>query len=326
MTWVFGIDAAFSRIPRVAFEEMARWPMPVVVFMQNLWTGGYANNAALQAVAEANLRDAEDSGLAVAGYANASPWFPPSQCLLETVHNAGAVWPRLVVVAEDVEIKDEQGNVLTEAQVRDFGDLLVQAGKKAPVYTARWYWRDLLGDPQWSWVKARGLHNAWYDSDQDIDFPANPYGPWAPEDLVGEQHQGTTEWTVAGATFAVDLNVFWLEFFQPKEEEDMKLLQGVPSGEVYVVGESGRRYIDDPPEQAAYAAVGWEVTQVPDAQLAAIPRVGEVMKAAVDKSIKDALAALPVTTGASKADILQAALSVTAAVKAMFNAAKISTS
>lgn len=62
----------------------------------------------------------------------------------------------------------------------------------------------------------------------------------------------------------------WLDVPLP-EEDDMKLLNGDPSGRVFVVGESGKRYIDDDAEVAGYTAAGYGLVTVPDAQIDNIP-------------------------------------------------------
>ena len=59
----------------------------------------------------------------------------------------------------------------------------------------------------------------------------------------------------------------------PDAPAPMRILIGQPSGRHFVLGEGGRRYIDDPAEARAYVAAGWSWRTVPDAELNAIPDV-----------------------------------------------------
>jgi hypothetical protein len=57
----------------------------------------------------------------------------------------------------------------------------------------------------------------------------------------------------------------------PQEEDTMKLIRAQPSGRVFVIGESGRRYIDDIPEWEAYQAAGYGLVDIPDGWADNIP-------------------------------------------------------
>lgn len=59
------------------------------------------------------------------------------------------------------------------------------------------------------------------------------------------------------------------------KEEPMKLVRAIPSGKVYVLGEVGKRWIDDGEELGAYFAAGYDpvIVDITDFQAAAIPNV-----------------------------------------------------
>jgi len=208
-----GLDVSFSAVSldwcRARYAEGWR------ALVQNLWTGGYAGNDGLRAVARNNLANAKAAGLRVAAYANASPaaWWPIAVQMQEIRRNAGDMWPHLEGVAVDVEIPG-----ITLARVLELADAINAAGQRADVlYTARWFWTGHMGDSKDARWRRFKLWNAYYDGDPDIDFASAPYGPWAASDLVGEQYQGTTQ--LGGAS--VDLNTFLTTFLQPQEEDEM---------------------------------------------------------------------------------------------------------
>ncbi len=205
--WVPGVDVAFSRVSRQWCRD--RRAEGCRVFVQDLWTGGYENNTQLHKVATANLDNAQAEGLIIAGYCNASPWFPAETSVFESRMHAGHMWDALDVVVCDVEI-----NGLTEQQVKDTCTRLEDFGKKVPIYSAAWFWHS-MGNPQWPWLNDHKLWEANYDEDPDIDFGHRRFGPWELADVMGEQYQGTTN--IDGVD--VDLNVFDLSYF---EEGDME--------------------------------------------------------------------------------------------------------
>jgi len=222
-TWTYGADASFSRVTRPDFRNL-RDNYGVRVFSQCLWPGGYEDLPGIRAVAEANLSDALAEGIVVSGYACTSPfygpvrWWPPSTSLAEAKLTAGSMWPQLTVVANDVEIRG-----VVEQDIAETSSLLLAEGKRVPIYTAKWFWDGVLGNPTWPWLLAFPLWNAYYDGDPDIDFLHAPYGPWDQSHVIGEQYQGTTP--IAGDDF--DLDFFDLDYFTliptpiPPQEDDM---------------------------------------------------------------------------------------------------------
>ena len=195
-----GLDISFSKPSQQWWEDRRAEGLEVMV--QNLWTGGFASNKGIKAVAATNLKRARAAGLIIAAYANASPpdWWSIKIQMDNIKANAGAEWPNLVDFAVDVEIP--RTNL---ARVTELSDALESEGKTADVlYTARWFWSGYMGnslDPRWlRW----DLWSAHYDWNPDIDFPSSSYGPWVLADLVGEQYTGTTN--IEGQS--IDLNNF----------------------------------------------------------------------------------------------------------------------
>ena len=160
-------------------------------------------------MAEANLEDFANAGFFIGGYINANPWYDIDVCLENARLNAGGMWDILTVVAVDVELDG-----IIEADIKDMCAAVRSAGKKDPIYSAAWFWRDRLGNPVWPWLKEHKIWEAYYDSDPDIDFLSRRFGPWELADVCGEQYQGTTK--IDGV--AVDLNLFDLSYWQ---ENDM---------------------------------------------------------------------------------------------------------
>lgn len=261
---VNGLDCSFSRIsPQWAQERLGEgWK----VFVQCLWTGGYLNNPAIRSVAELNLRDARDAGMIISGYINANPWFPASESIREAKKNAGATWHNLDVVFVDVEIPQT-----TLVQVRELCEALKADGKRVSIYSARWFWKGTLGNPTDPWLLEYPLWNAFYDNSPDIDFPANPYGPW--NSVIGEQYQNTTNL----GNVNVDLNVFEDSFFSgggsiPIQEDDMILLQA-PTRGIWILDASGVRGLQQA-EVDAYRRAGVPLKSCSDADIAAFAQAG----------------------------------------------------
>lgn len=208
MTWIKGLDVSFSRISKAWAEDRVTEGWHILV--QCLWTGGYQNNAGVRAVAEKNLRDAREAGMICAGYSNANPWFDAARSLAETKANAGTEWPNIKVVFVDVEIPQT-----TIQQVRELCEALRAEGKIVAIYSARWFWAGVFGNPQDKWLLDYPIWNAYYDGDPDVDFAKAPWGPWGEVAVVGEQYGGES---LDGVT--VDWNNFVLEFFKGTAEED----------------------------------------------------------------------------------------------------------
>lgn len=211
--WVPGLDVAFSRVSRDWCRR--RRAEGYCIFVQDLWTGGYANNERLRMVAASNLADAQAEDIIIAGYVNASPWFDAGISVEQAKLNAGSMWDALDVVACDVEITEL---LATEAQIKDTCDLLGRAGKRTPIYTACWFWNTHLGNPSWPWLREHKIWAAYWDRDPDIDWDQWRFGPWTIDDLCGQQYQGTTAIQSDGISVDVDLNVFDLGYFQEEEQ------------------------------------------------------------------------------------------------------------
>lgn len=210
--WGLVVDASGSRVTRPVFRQLKS--MGCQGFIQCLQTGGFSSfQTGVDRVAQPNLSDALDEELLIGGYLNSQPWRDPSVIHEDAISVAGPYWDLMQMVANDVEIHDPVPN---ETQIRGTQNLLESAGKRAPIYTAKWFWEGHLGNPKWSWLAGSKLWNAFYDGDPDVDFARFPYGPWTQASVVGEQYVGTTN--IGGAQF--DLNFFDLDYLQAQPEED----------------------------------------------------------------------------------------------------------
>ena len=193
-----GIDISFSQPPASWWK--AQFQAGYRVAVQDLWTGGYAGNDGLKAVAATNLRHAREAGFKIAAYANASPpdWWPLATQMAEIKANAGSEWANIDLVVVDVELAG-----ITMARVMELADALEAAGKQADVlYTGSWFWTGHMGNSTDSRWKRFKLWPAQYDGVADLSVRL--FGPWAATDVVGKQFAGTTELT----GYAVDLNEF----------------------------------------------------------------------------------------------------------------------
>lgn len=253
--WVKGVDLAFSRAKRPWWR--ARYQEGYRVCVQNLWTGGYGNNARIREVAEPNLADAQAEGFVIAGYGNANPWYPPDLCVSEITLNAGPMWNALRIVAEDVEIPD-----VTEMHIRGLCNALESEGKLVPFYSAAWFWKDTIGNPTWPWLKTHKVWEAYYDGDPDIDFLNRRFGPWELADVVGEQYQGTT--IIDGVD--VDLNVFDLGYWGGEDmDQEARDLIAALSGRVAsleAAAKGQRDYIRFKGRPEVYEVIGMELHHI----------------------------------------------------------------
>lgn len=223
-----GLDISFS-------EPSAQWwkdrrAEGYVVMVQNLWTGGFASNEGIKAVAANNLRRARLVGFRIAAYANASPpdWWPLKIQLDNIKLNAGAEWPNVKDVVIDAEIPG-----ITMARVMELADAVEGEGKVANVlYSAKWFWSGHMGnstDPRW---KRFRIWPADYDGDPTIDWP-RPFGPWQLADLIGKQYAGTTYINERdGRRIAVDLNTFRDSWLAPESEPEPPAEEEIDMGKI----------------------------------------------------------------------------------------------
>jgi hypothetical protein len=139
--WQKGLDVSTSRVsPQWCKNRYAEgWR----IFVQDIWTGGYKENAAIRAAAEPNLRAAREAGFVTAAYANANPWFSAQQSLTEAKVNAGAEWHHVDIVFVDVEI---EGTTLQHA--KDLCDAVEAEGKKVAFYSGKLVLGRLHGQPE----------------------------------------------------------------------------------------------------------------------------------------------------------------------------------
>lgn len=232
MAWVLGFDVSFSRLDRRWWSQLPSWgPLgPPRVLVQNLWPGGWAASDVLQAVAEANLRDARLAGMITAAYLVASPWYGADLALREARRRAGHEWRHLSALFVDVETLEWQGRTYFPSQDQTWEMLEACAATGLPVglYTGRWFWVGYYGDDARPWWRHWPLWNALYTPEPRTGDPG--YGPWRSQDVVGVQFQGGVN--MAGVE--VDVNVFREDFFRgaSKVRVPWRSHQGVEEKEV----------------------------------------------------------------------------------------------
>lgn len=203
---VQALDLSFSRAHYPWWR--ARRADGYQLAVQCLWTG-----ATTPAVANANLQDAADAGLAIAGYAT-----PIGLGAITALHAAKAaaadLWPRLAFLATDAEEDPETGQPLAPLfAIHDLTAATRRAGATPILYSRRSYWLAAYGDvpadaPVWT---------AEYNSGPRLDIIRYPWGQ-AP--TIGKQH--TANVTIDGVT--VDLNTFDAAYLGLAKEEPMEIV------------------------------------------------------------------------------------------------------
>lgn len=198
-----GLDLSFSATSRAWWAD--RRAEGFRVMSQCLWTGGV-----IPQVAHENLSNAKAERFIITGYTN-TKLAGGDVAIAKAKEAARDLWGSLYQVQVDVEIPG-----VREVDIYNAVVPLEGMGKRPCIYSANWFWKGVLGNPTWPWLKSYPLWNAYYDDDPDYDFWRAPYGPWDMGDLIGEQYTGTTR--LAGVD--VDLNEFKDSFF----EEDVMTL------------------------------------------------------------------------------------------------------
>lgn len=190
-----GLDLSFSRIPDVGWVERRRAEGIKVIF-QCVWTGGYASNEDVRAVAASNLSKIRAGGVIPAVYSNAAPWRTPDLWLSESLTNMGVATQYVKHVMVDVEITAyEEPRYPTPAAVREFIGMWESRGYRVCTYSADWYlgrWVTWLG-------KAADINfgrpyiPAQYDNSPALVTPRFSMGP-----LAGKQYRNSHD--VEGVT------------------------------------------------------------------------------------------------------------------------------
>lgn len=177
MTWIPGVDASYDELTDT--KAVALKAAGYRVYWQCLWTGVERPWNAIP-----NLRMAQKHGfilcgyISVTGYANGA-WHA-------TQGRAGIpddLWDALELVPCDVELEG-----IPNETVRDCVEAIFAYGKRRAIYTAWFAWVGQQGNPL-DFTDCL-LCNAYWDQDEDFDFPNLPFGNWAPEQVVCEQYTG----------------------------------------------------------------------------------------------------------------------------------------
>ena len=162
------------------------------------WHGSRANQ-----YAEATLAAARAAGLKVATYIVVTD---DAKAIGYGLDACGIHVDSLEFVAIDAELRGVSEKGITDS-VRAVHD----RGRRAMIYTGKWYWAGRLGDPKWA--PRIPLWDSSYNGRQTLDEAG--YGGWGRP--VGHQYKGTN--TELG--FSCDLSVFakdWLEANEPATE------------------------------------------------------------------------------------------------------------
>ncbi len=205
------LDLAFSEIDAAWVERRVAEGVEMIV--QDIWTGGYANNDRLREVAANNLRAIRHGRARPAVYSNASVWRTPQLWFDESQRNAGSELQYAELVMVDLEIADGDKYIDPDA-VWAFIDLWEPARFPAWTYSADWYaglWKLRLGDASRVNFNKPYVH-ARYDGIPDlvVNPPRHPLGP-----LAGKQYAGSLE--IEGVS--VDLNVWDMDLLRREPDE-----------------------------------------------------------------------------------------------------------
>lgn len=245
------LDLSFSRIPDTGWVER-RVADGVEMIIQDVWTGGYANNDRLREVAEPNLRMIRQGGATPAIYTNAAPWRTPETWFWESVRNAGAELEHAQHVMVDLEIANGY-EVIDPDDVWRFLRMWEDTGRKILTYSGDWYvrlWKAILGLNSLDFGKP--YVHARYDGIPEllVNQPRHPLGP-----LAGKQY-GWTD--IEGVT--VDLNVFDMDIFKKEEADDMpRLVRKEGTSHVYVVTGA---HLESVVSQEVAGTLGYDLTKV----------------------------------------------------------------
>lgn len=253
MNIVDGIDISFSEVP--AAWAVARWNEGNRIFVQDLQTGGRANDATLAWLAPKNLRTFREAGYVCGGYANANPgtegWLTGPEIVSRAKTNAGNEWPNVSFIVVDFEIEGT-----TWGRVFELVDLFRTEGKDCRIiYTGKWV-VDAAGQPDPGEFAAAAC-KLWTTGQR-------AYAPWTQDDIVGMQ---LGETVVDGITY--DYDKFDLDFFtaQPESGDGAML---------YIRFEDPNS--DKPYEAAVFAASAAELVAVYDGSLIAPAQVTVIKK------------------------------------------------
>ncbi len=198
--WIRGVDLSVYQgsVPLSTWEKLRHVGGNDVAVVGS-WHGNTGNQ-----YAEENLSKALAAGFPHLGtYTVISPHRTGKYAVEQAEFFCGNMWDKLDFVSIDCELRG-----ITTSQIMDAVELCWRKGKLVNIYTAWWFWYEVFGNP--SDLKSVPLWNAYYDSDEDIDFDTLPYGGWELSNVVGEQYAGTTP--MFGTE--VDLNMFdedWLK-------------------------------------------------------------------------------------------------------------------
>ena len=212
---VKAVDMSFDWLTSEEADRLIALGYELVI--QCAWTGRVQPRAAVS-----NLNISKNRGLAIATYTSLSGGASVGQPHVESGltkghHGAFPIYDSfgsdLLFNMVDIELPGITVEAVEDAytHTRDALHLL------APIYTSYNAWRNYVVPGNSTRLARLGapLVNAYWDNDDDVDFPNLRYGGWRDEQLVGEQYGGGR---MIGGQF-VDPNVFRRSFVFPEDVE-----------------------------------------------------------------------------------------------------------
>lgn len=177
---IYGIDTSFDTVDLAKAQRLRA--AGIQVAWQCLYTGRDQPSPRV-----INLRSYQQAGLFTMGYIS----LPTSAGVgagrrAFDMGRAGVpddLWQGLFRVVTDVELPGIQ-----PVAIRELVEATASAGKLRTIYTSLHAWADFLGNDM-SFGDCDVI-NAFWDRDVDRDFDTNRYGPWSPEQVIGEQYTG----------------------------------------------------------------------------------------------------------------------------------------
>lgn len=286
---VKAVDMSFDPLTQDEAKRLKALGYELVI--QCAWTGRVQ-----PAVAVPNLHVAQNGGLAIATYTSLSGGSKTGSFgalhvrrgLTYSHHGQSPIFDMFGEVLRFNMVDIELPGITVVAVEGAYEETRNGYGLRAPIYTSYNAWRNYVQPGNSSRLSRLGapLVNAYWDNDDDVDFPNLRYGGWRDEQLVGEQWGGGR---MIGGQF-VDPNVFRRSFVFPepvvveepveeKEGEDdvaVVLVQGRLGARVYLTDWLTRRFIgvkrSSEVAQYQYIGVKGPVT-IDEYMLDAIPEI-----------------------------------------------------
>lgn len=178
--WVYGVDSSFDELTPAEAHRLK--VNGIEVYAQCLWTGREQPGPRVT-----SLRNALTAGIPkLIGYISVSNNGQGGAWHINQ-GRAGVpddIWNALVKVPVDVEL----AGLTLQTHVVPALDRVVWLGKPRDIYTNWDTWVNVLGNPLRP--AGVGLWNAFWDDEEDVDYPSLRFGGWQDAEVWGEQWSG----------------------------------------------------------------------------------------------------------------------------------------